>query len=89
MITASMTSIPVPKIQKGVSGKMQPNGFYVNVLLDLQGISVNVREDFFTPDWNYEIFILKWIKMKDKSKVFSMNSNKLMCFALLLKLKPK
>ena len=47
------------------------------------------REDFFTPDKNYEIFILKWIKMKDKAKAFSMNSNKLMYFAFLLKLKPE
>ena len=39
------------------------------------------REDFFTPDQNYEIFILKWIKMKDKAKAFSMNSNKLIYFA--------
>ena len=81
MISALMTSIPVPKMKPGVSGKMQPNRFNVSVRLDLQGISVNVREDFFTPDQNYEIFILKWIKMKEKAKVFSMNSNKLMCFA--------
>ena len=72
---------------ENVSGKMQTKGFNVSVILDLQGISVNVREDFFTPDQNYEIFILKWIKMKDKAKVFSMSSNKLMYFAFLLKLK--
>ena len=45
------------------------------------------REDFFTPDQNYETLILRWIKMKDKARAFPMNSNKLMYVAFLLKLK--
>ena len=50
---------------------MQHKGFNVPVILDLQGISVNVREDFFSPDQNYEIFYIKMEKnMKDKAKVF-------------------
>ena len=86
-IAALMTSIPVPKMHS--VSTFQNERLHVSVILDLQGISVNVREDFFTPDQNYEIFILKWIKMKDKAKVFSMSSNKLMYIAFLLKLKPE
>ena len=85
-----MTSIPVPKMHSvSVFHTKRPYRLYVSVILDLQGISVNVREDFFTPDQNYEFFILKWIKMKNKAKVFSMSSNKVMYFAFLLKLKPE
>ena len=68
---------------------MQPVGFNVSVILDLQGISVNVRENIdcckrsISSAQNYEFFLLKWMKMKDKAKAFPTNSNKLIYFGFL------
>ena len=62
-----MTSTLVSKMHS-VSGQMQ--GFIVSVILDLQGIYVNVREDFFTPDQNYEIFYIKMDQNERQSQGF-------------------